>query len=170
MTFLYYWLEELEVSHPSLFARRTVGVPISWSIQCMYYSNTCMYCIRSINDIPQFRTQWTTHMYPHTLWAFFEFFFHFIWFKNNVAFPIVLEWTVWCSQTAQFFVMFDMSEVRFWVKMWCSESSMLRHSMFGVFEVRYFGVHSKTKWYYFLKACFLPIDFRNHGSSSAIWP
>ena len=39
---------------------------------------------------------------------------------------LVLEWTVRCSWTVQFFVMFDMFEVRFWAKMWCSE----------VFEVR----------------------------------
>ena len=57
---------------------------------------------------------------------------------------LVLEHTVWCSQTVRFFVMFDMFEVRFWAKMWCSESSMFGHSMFGVFEVRYFGVRSKT--------------------------
>ena len=51
VTFLYYWLEELEVSHPSLFAIRTVGVPISsWSIQYMYYSNTCMYCVSTVFD------------------------------------------------------------------------------------------------------------------------
>ena len=58
---------------------------------------------------------------------------------------LVLEHTVWRSQTVQFFVMFNMFEVRFWTKMWCSESSMFGHSMFVVFEVRYFGVHSKTK-------------------------
>ena len=58
--------------------------------------------------------------------------------------PLVLEWTVWCSWTVQFFVMFDMFGVRFWAKMWCSESSMFEHSMFGVFEVWYFGVLSKT--------------------------
>ena len=57
---------------------------------------------------------------------------------------LVLEHTVWCSRTVRFFVMFDMFEVRFWAKMWCSESSMFGHSMFGVFEVRYFGVRSKT--------------------------
>ena len=51
---------------------------------------------------------------------------------------LVLEPTVWCSWTVQFFVMFDMSKVRFWAKMWCSESSMFRHSMFRVFEVHYF--------------------------------
>ena len=39
---------------------------------------------------------------------------------------LVLEWTVWCLRTVRFFVMFDMFEVRFWAKMWCSE----------VFEVR----------------------------------
>ena len=55
-----------------------------------------------------------------------------------------LELTVWCSRTVQLFVMFDMFEVRFWAKMWCSESSMFGHSMFGVFEVQYFGVRSKT--------------------------
>ena len=57
---------------------------------------------------------------------------------------LVLEHTVWCSRTVRFFVMFDMFKVWFWAKMWCSESSMFRHSMFGVFEVRYFGVRSKT--------------------------
>ena len=57
---------------------------------------------------------------------------------------LVLELTVWCSRTVRVFVMFDMFEVRFWAKMWCSESSMFGHSMFGVFEVRYFGVRSKT--------------------------
>ena len=41
-------------------------------------------------------------------------------------FSLVLEWTVRCSWTVRFFVMFDMFEVRFWAKMWCSE----------VFEVR----------------------------------
>ena len=60
---------------------------------------------------------------------------------------LVLELTVWCSRTVWFFVMFDMFEVRFWAKMWCSESSMFGHSMFGVFEVRYFGVRSKTNTY-----------------------
>ena len=59
---------------------------------------------------------------------------------------LVLELTVWCSRTVRFFAMFDMFEVRFWAKMWCSESSMFGHSMFGVFEVRYFGVHSKTSF------------------------
>ena len=57
---------------------------------------------------------------------------------------LVLELTVWCSRTVRVFVMFDMFEVQFWAKMWCSESSMFGHSMFGVFEVRYFGVRSKT--------------------------
>ena len=57
---------------------------------------------------------------------------------------LVLELTVWCSRTVRVFVMFDMFEVRFWAKMWCSESSMFGHSMFGVFEVRYFGGRSKT--------------------------
>ena len=60
---------------------------------------------------------------------------------------LVLELTVWCSRTVRFFVMFDMFEVRFWAKMWCSESSMFGHSMFGVFEVRYFCVRSKTNTY-----------------------
>ena len=58
---------------------------------------------------------------------------------------IVLKRTVRCSWTVQFFVMFDMFEVRFWAKMWCSESLMFGHSMFRVFEVQYFGVRSKTK-------------------------
>ena len=57
---------------------------------------------------------------------------------------LVLEFTVWCSRTVHVFVMFDMFEVRFRAKMWCSESSMFGHSMFGVFEVRYFGVRSKN--------------------------
>ena len=57
---------------------------------------------------------------------------------------LVLKLIVWCSLTVQFFVMFNMFKVRFWAKMWCSESSMFGHSMFGVFKVRYFGVHSKT--------------------------
>ena len=56
---------------------------------------------------------------------------------------LFLEHTVWCLRTGQFFVMF---EVRFSTKMWCSESSMFGHSMFGVFEVRYFGVCSKTSF------------------------
>ena len=60
---------------------------------------------------------------------------------------LVSEHTVWCSWTVQFFVMFNMFKVRFWAKMWCSESSMFWHSMFGVFEVRYFGVRSKTNVY-----------------------
>ena len=60
---------------------------------------------------------------------------------------LVLEHTVWCSWTVQFFVMFDMFKVRFWAKMWCSESLMFGHSMFGVFEVRYFGVPSKTSFF-----------------------
>ena len=34
---------------------------------------------------------------------------------------LVLEQTVRCSWTVWFFVMFDMFEVRFWAKMWCSE-------------------------------------------------
>ena len=34
---------------------------------------------------------------------------------------LVLEWTVRCLRTVQFFVMFDMFEVQFWAKMWCSE-------------------------------------------------
>ena len=57
---------------------------------------------------------------------------------------LVLERTVRCSQTVQFFGMFDMFKILFWAKLWCSESSMFRHSMFRVFEVQYFGVHSKT--------------------------
>ena len=57
---------------------------------------------------------------------------------------LVLELTVCCSRTVRFFVMFKMFEVRFWAKMWCSESSKFGHSMFGVFEVRYFDVRSKT--------------------------
>ena len=63
---------------------------------------------------------------------------------------LVLELTIWCSRTVQFFVMFDMFEVWFWTKMWCSESSMFGHSRFRVFEVRYYDVCSKTsmslKW------------------------
>ena len=66
-----------------------------------------------------------------------------IWRDN-----LVLELTVWCSWTVQFFVMFDMFKVRFWAKMWCSESSMFRHSMFGVFKFQYFGVCSKTSTHY----------------------
>ena len=54
--------------------------------------------------------------------------------------------TVWYLWTVQFFVMFHMFEVRFWAKMWCLESSMVSHSMFRLFEVRYFGVRSKTNW------------------------
>ena len=73
------------------------------------------------------------------------------WFQScwvsNWWLVVVLEWTVWCLRTVQFFVKFDMFKVRFWAKMWCSESSMFRHSMFGVFEVWYFGVHSKTTPY-----------------------
>ena len=59
---------------------------------------------------------------------------------------LVLERTVRCSRNVRFFVMFDMFEVRFWAKMWCSECSMFGHSMFGVFEVWYFGVRSKTTY------------------------
>ena len=33
---------------------------------------------------------------------------------------LVLQRTIWCSQTVPVFVMFDMFEVRFWAKMWCS--------------------------------------------------
>ena len=36
-------------------------------------------------------------------------------------FRVVLERTVQCSRTVRFFVMFDMFEVRYWAKMWCSE-------------------------------------------------
>ena len=39
---------------------------------------------------------------------------------------LVLEHTVWCSRTFQFFVMFNMFKVQFWTKIWCTE----------VFEVR----------------------------------
>ena len=67
---------------------------------------------------------------------------------------LVLELTVWCSRTVRVFVMFDMFEVRFWAKMWCSESSMFGHSMFGVFEVRYFGVRSKTSTHACRHFCF----------------
>ena len=52
---------------------------------------------------------------------------------------------VWCSRTVQFFVMFDIVEVWLLAKLWCSESSMFGHWMFVVFEVRYFGVRSKTR-------------------------
>ena len=52
---------------------------------------------------------------------------------------LVLEFTVWCSRTVRVFVMFDMFEVRFWAKMWCSDNQCSI-----VFEVRYFGVRSKT--------------------------
>ena len=34
---------------------------------------------------------------------------------------LVLEWTVLCSRTVRFFVMFDMFKVWFRAKMWCSE-------------------------------------------------
>ena len=47
--------------------------------------------------------------------------------KKWSTLSLVLEHTVWCLQTVQFFVMFDMFEVQFWAKMWCSE----------VFEVRF---------------------------------
>ena len=57
-----------------------------------------------------------------------------------------LEQTVWCLRTVQFFMMFDMFKVQFWAKMWCLESSMFGHSMFGVIEVQYFGVRSKTNF------------------------
>ena len=60
---------------------------------------------------------------------------------------LVLEHTVWCSWTVQFFVMFNMFEVQFWAKMWCPESLMFGQSMFGVFEVQYFGVRSKISRY-----------------------
>ena len=45
-------------------------------------------------------------------------------YSRNIL--LVLERTVRCSRTVQFFVMFDMFEVRVWAKMRCSE----------VFEVR----------------------------------
>ena len=51
-----------------------------------------------------------------------------------------------CDQTTlgTYSLMFSfLFEVRFWAKMWCSESSM-----FGVFEVQYFGVRSKTKTFW----------------------
>ena len=48
---------------------------------------------------------------------------------------------MWIAEIS-FFVMF---QVQFWAKMWCLDSSMFGHSMFGVFEVRYFDVRSKTK-------------------------
>ena len=57
---------------------------------------------------------------------------------------LVLELTLWCSQTVWFFVMYNMFKVWFWATMWCSESSIFWHSMFGVFKVWYFGVCSKT--------------------------
>ena len=75
---------------------------------------------------------------------------------QNVMFKSVLSSVLLlCDQTSLWtyslmfancsvFGMFDMFEVRFWAKMWCSESSMFGQSMFGVFEVRYFGVCSKT--------------------------
>ena len=65
----------------------------------------------------------------------------------EISMTLVLEHTVWCLQTVQVFVMFNMFYVRFWAKMWCSESSMFRHSMFGLFEVQYFGVRCKTTTY-----------------------
>ena len=37
---------------------------------------------------------------------------------------LVLEQTIWCSWTVQFFVMFDMFKFRFWDKMLCSETLM----------------------------------------------
>ena len=54
---------------------------------------------------------------------------------------LVFEHKVWCSWTDRFFAIF---KVLFSAYMWCSESSMFGHSMFGVFEVRYSGVCSKT--------------------------
>ena len=41
------------------------------------------------------------------------------WITHMTSYILVLEQTVWCSQTFQFFVMFD--EVWFWAKMWCLE-------------------------------------------------
>ena len=83
---------------------------------------------------------------------------------------LVLELTVWCSRTVRVFVMFDMFEVRFWAKMWCSESSMFGHSMFGVFEVRYFGVRSKTNlWLYaYIKLKISQLQFCNTSGALLI--
>ena len=100
--------------------------------------------------------EWTVQC-SRTVWFFvmFDMFEVQIWTKmwcSEVfevqsccyATRLGLELTVSCSRTVWFFVMFDTFEVWFWAKMWCSESSMFGHSMFGVFEVRYFGVRSKT--------------------------
>ena len=78
---------------------------------------------------------------PFTSLFSFAYFFFCIF---PISYRLVLEQTVRCSQTVWFFVMFDVVEVRLWVKMWCLESSMFGHSMFGVFEVQFFGVHSKA--------------------------
>ena len=47
-----------------------------------------------------------------------------------ILYILVLERTVRCSRTVWFFVMFDMFEVRFWAKMWCSEVFEVRSSCY----------------------------------------
>ena len=80
------------------------------------------------------------YIFAASLWGFYLkmlcgfCFINILWEKHTIVYiwhnsswsQIVLEWTVQCSQTVRFFVMFDMFEVQFWAKMWCSE----------VFEVR----------------------------------
>ena len=86
---------------------------------------------------------------------------------------LVLEWTVWCSRTVWFFVMFDMFEVWFWAKMWCLECSMFGHSMFGVFKVWSFGVRSKTSTDVIgLAKCCIHVDagiFSPHKNTCVYW-
>ena len=64
---------------------------------------------------------------------------------------LVLEWTVWCSQTVQFFVMFDMFEVWLWAKMWCWEvfevqsccyvtRRVLEHTVWCLWSVQFFVI------------------------------
>ena len=100
-----------------------------------------------------------TVRYSRIVWFFMMFDMFKVWFWTKMwcsevfevrsccyVTRLVLELTVCCLRTVQVFVMFDMFEVRFWAKMWCLESSMFGHSMFGVLEVQYFGVRSKTNF------------------------
>ena len=76
-------------------------------------------CIKFHCTILPFLVQCDTYVH-------FSILCHYIRHTHNMSYLLVLERTVQCSWTLQFFVMFDMFEVQFWAKMWCSE----------VFEVR----------------------------------
>ena len=127
-------LEVFEVRY-CCYVTRLVLEPTVWCSQTLQF-----FVMSDMFEVRFWAKMWCmeSSMFGHSMFRVFE--------VRSCCYVtrLVLEHTVWCLQTVQFFVMFDLFEVHFCAKLWFPESSMFGHSMFRVFKVRYFGVCSKT--------------------------